>query len=824
MVKKLVDRLPDILLAVLVAFSMTYAITSSMCLTYPPVSMLLVIALITAVLYVCFYSRKTSIATGIVSGTAFVCLSVYVLFFVDHEKLLEFIDDYSYWLYDFIMYPDVPQPLYQSITVTALCLAFSVFSLIFVIKKFKFLIVLAAGICIFAVQASYGIVSSITSFYLFLAAALISYLKHVYILKDSRGVNDYVRPSSIVLWSIPVSIIIILLSSQIQASDRPIQWEWLDKKVNSAYNYFRNKFDYEAFDYFSLSASSGFGDRNSLLGGRVRLDRTNVLRVTTNKRIYLRGVSKDVYTGNRWINSVEGVSLADQELDALYNDTDEMLEGIGLLTNEEDFLDKYFEENPITVTFLNLKTKSLFIPPKISELDFISDTINVYMNDTGDYSSEKRLTKDFIYNMKSYVPKIGTEEFENVLRRSKKGLYSEYLLEIVYPTYFSARTDSAEEAGENTQSEQGEFIILRIDRPSESDIYRDRRQEKLQMLKERSDLIYKKYLQIPDELPQRVKDLAASLVVSEVNDYDKAKAIERYVAGKYVYNLDVRSTPRNRDFVDYFLFDQQEGYCSYFASAMTILARCAGLPARYVEGYMLPPEPTEDRRDMYIVTNMQAHAWVEIYFEGYGWLPFEPTAPFRTTFYAVEIPEQVYYGTDYNSAYEDYMEMMMKFYGQGGTGGPLDHEPVVSKSSGLMPDIIVMVLLSSVAGLFILLLLFNMARSRFRLFRLAVMPAREAVLSHYDYYVKILRLNGLNLEPAETPHQYSFRIDKLLFFSPVRFKVITDIFVKARYSIQEVSEKEKQLFLEFVPGFLSEVRINMGKLKYFTLKYILGRI
>ena len=54
---------------------------------------------------------------------------------------------------------------------------------------------------------------------------------------------------------------------------------------------------------------------------------------------------------------------------------------------------------------------------------------------------------------------------------------------------------------------------------------------------------------------------------------------------------------------------------------MTVLARCVGLPARYVEGYMLPPSPVKDRFDAYVVTNMQAHAWTEIYFEGFGWLP-----------------------------------------------------------------------------------------------------------------------------------------------------------------------------------------------------------
>ena len=57
---------------------------------------------------------------------------------------------------------------------------------------------------------------------------------------------------------------------------------------------------------------------------------------------------------------------------------------------------------------------------------------------------------------------------------------------------------------------------------------------------------------------------------------------------------------------------------------MTVLLRSIGIPARYVEGYMLPPEPIKD--NTYEVTNENAHAWVEVYFEGLGWIPFEPTS------------------------------------------------------------------------------------------------------------------------------------------------------------------------------------------------------
>lgn len=815
MIKKVFGKLPDILLAILISFSLTCALAAALCFTFPSWGILLVTTLITAVLYISFCSKKAAVAAGILFVTALIGCAVYILFYSDHEKLINFLTEYFYWLYDYIMYLDTPNSAYQFVTVLVLCLAASVFSFIFVIKKFRFLIVLAAGICIFCFQVSYSMTVSMESFYLFLAAALILYLKHVYMIKASKGLNDYTASSVIALWSIPVSIIIILLASLIHASDKPIQWEWLDSKIISAYNSLHNKFDYESFDYFSLSATSGFGDSNSLLGGRVRLDRTNVLQVRTNKEIYLRGVSKDLYTGSRWLNSVEELAPADTELKSLYSDTEEMLEGMKILTGEDDFLNKYFTETSVSVEFLNLKTKSLFIPSKISSIDFNSGSVNLYVSDTGDYSSEKRLKKGFEYSMKAYVPRIGSEEFINVLRKSKKGLYDEYLKKISYNIYM----------GNTVRTNPGVTVAVVRAAGADADIYGEINSEyqTVKELSEHSRLIYEKYTQLPEELPQRVKDLAASLVVSANNDYDKAKAIENYLAGKFAYNLDVSTTPRNRDFVDYFLFDLQEGYCTYFASAMTILARCAGLPARYVEGYMLPPEPSKDNFSLYIVSNIQAHAWTEIYFEGYGWLPFEPTAPFRSTFYKSDKPEQVSYSTGYSPSYEDYMAMMMKYYGQGAATGAAGFETgsVRSKPSW---NTAVIISVSAVIGMFALLILFNVFQSKFRLFKLAVLPARESVVRHYEYYLRILRLTGFELKPSETPHQYSDRIDGLLYFRPVSFKAITDIFVRARYSMHDVTENEKQQFVNFVPVFLEEIKKDMGKVKYFTLKYILGRI
>ncbi|MEG2702003.1 MAG: transglutaminase-like domain-containing protein, partial [Clostridia bacterium] len=89
----------------------------------------------------------------------------------------------------------------------------------------------------------------------------------------------------------------------------------------------------------------------------------------------------------------------------------------------------------------------------------------------------------------------------------------------------------------------------------------------------------------------------------------------RHLQRFYRYSLTPASPPENQDFVTYFLYVGKEGYCTYFASAMTVLCRMADLPARYVEGFLA--QPTGDGSAY--VTGLDAHAWTEVYFEGFGW-------------------------------------------------------------------------------------------------------------------------------------------------------------------------------------------------------------
>jgi transglutaminase-like putative cysteine protease len=139
-----------------------------------------------------------------------------------------------------------------------------------------------------------------------------------------------------------------------------------------------------------------------------------------------------------------------------------------------------------------------------------------------------------------------------------------------------------------------------------------------------SDYIKAKYLQLPSTLPQRVKTLAHQVMDNIPNAYDRAEALENFLRSPpYGYSAQVKATPPGRDPVDYFLFDLKQDFCEYFASAMVVMLREVGVPARLVEGFTTGSFDTAS--NSFVVREQDAHAWVEAYFPQYGWIEFEPT-------------------------------------------------------------------------------------------------------------------------------------------------------------------------------------------------------
>jgi transglutaminase-like putative cysteine protease len=132
----------------------------------------------------------------------------------------------------------------------------------------------------------------------------------------------------------------------------------------------------------------------------------------------------------------------------------------------------------------------------------------------------------------------------------------------------------------------------------------------------------------------RVRQLAEDVTAGAASPYERAKALARYLSRDDSFHYSTRGAlPKSgQDLVDFFLFDEtanRTGYCEYYASAMVMMARAVGLPARVAVGFA-PGEAAAD--DNYVVRESDAHAWAEVYFPGYGWQIFEATKSINPRF------------------------------------------------------------------------------------------------------------------------------------------------------------------------------------------------
>ena len=132
------------------------------------------------------------------------------------------------------------------------------------------------------------------------------------------------------------------------------------------------------------------------------------------------------------------------------------------------------------------------------------------------------------------------------------------------------------------------------------------------------------FLQLPETLSQRARDLAQRITHNKVTIYDKAVAVESYLQENYEYTLDLPPT-RSGDPIDAFLFETKKGHCEFFASAMAILLRAVGIHTRQVNGFL--GGQWNEYGNYLAVRQGDAHAWVEVLFDQQGWVAFDPTPP-----------------------------------------------------------------------------------------------------------------------------------------------------------------------------------------------------
>ncbi|MBB6052422.1 transglutaminase TgpA family protein [Armatimonas rosea] len=135
--------------------------------------------------------------------------------------------------------------------------------------------------------------------------------------------------------------------------------------------------------------------------------------------------------------------------------------------------------------------------------------------------------------------------------------------------------------------------------------------------------IRERYLAEPD--PGKLDELASEALGKAKKPYDRAEAIRRFVSDRCTYSLEARPCPPGRNPAEWFLNESKVGYCDLYATAVTLLCRAAGIPARIVTGFNAG-EIDPDHPNAFNLRERNRHAWCEVFFVGYGWVPFDATA------------------------------------------------------------------------------------------------------------------------------------------------------------------------------------------------------
>lgn len=332
-------------------------------------------------------------------------------------------------------------------------------------------------------------------------------------------------------------------------------------------------------------AQVGFSEEGKLMRGVIPNDRLLLslqgsMGLRTN--VYLTGKSYDSFDGKKWNSSVI------EDTDTYFMDTLETLYAV--MRYDKERMEDYVYSTGLSVEYEYINTGYLFVPLKAKSIEgceYEQRGSNLVFGEQRGYGTK--------YNLVYYQLNIDHPEFYTMAETAlpdDNGLWKEAL-----------RTYGAEHAGGLTLSDLAEYRKSIKDR-------------------------YCGDIRISPETQEYLDEITEG----KETDIEKLQAIEKELLS-FTYSTQLEKLPDSIDsegeFLEYFLLEGREGYCSYFATAFVLMARAEGIPARYAEGFCIPKTA-----DKYMtVTSGMAHAWPEVYLEGIGWIPFEPTPGYENIRY-----------------------------------------------------------------------------------------------------------------------------------------------------------------------------------------------
>ena len=342
-----------------------------------------------------------------------------------------------------------------------------------------------------------------------------------------------------------------------------------------------------------------------------------------------------------------------------------------------------------------------------------------------------------------------------------------------------------------------------------------------------------RYIRVPDDLPEPIRQLARAWTADADSVYEKVVAIEQrlHSSGEFDYRIDVSLRSGSRS-IEEFLTRTKAGFCQQFAVSMAAMLRSIGIQSRLVVGWATGT-PTSAGR--YSITSDAAHVWVEVYFPGWGWMPFEPT-PGRTNAVRYvsagdpvgpctgagcpDTPDSI--GPDGGASGATQTPRDPDNFGPRGALGPSASIDPAEGGPWISPRI-ALLLGAAVVGLGLLLV--PPARSfrrRVRLRKAAAEP-RRLILETYEVFTERAAGLGLGRGPGETLEEYRRKVTDTGYLSNGHLDRLTRIATAAAYSPHEPGAAQAQEAGSAADTAIREIRRSVGPAAWFVGLYRSGR-
>lgn len=368
------------------------------------------------------------------------------------------------------------------------------------------------------------------------------------------------------------------------------------------------------------------------------------------------------------------------------------------------------------------------------------------------------------------------------------------------------------------------------------------------------DFVYENYLHVPEnenmsEVREEFKKFIdmGKLAVTAAEKYDLLLYIRQKISSMTEYSLSPGKTPNNRDFVNYFLLENHKGYCTHFATSGVLLARMAGIPARYATGYIVVGEDfnddnyTSDGTYSFELQDNRSHAWAEIYLDGFGWIPFEFTSGYSNNSINTETSASTILNqtntttsstrktssTNKNSSSKNSslntsdLNINTTTATKKGieAGKPNNTISFHLSESHKIILLVVTTLLAALALVFIRRYIILYIRKK----RFNNTDKRKAIANIYVYSEKLIHILGLKRKKMSYNDFADLVKNKLgnFYFNDDDFSKVTQIALKGCFSNNIPDDSEINFAGKFADNFANKLYSNSKSLRKLYLKYIL---